>query len=108
MGRKILLKSFIFIYMRPALIECFFWGVDSLNHLHKQCPTFFEGDILMKKGVQTAEILAIVLSLPKEHPKRNSLINLMNTACRMSGTLPKDKEDRFMDIVKGLKKEGVL
>lgn len=62
----------------------------------------------MKKGVYSTQILAIVLSLPKDHPKRNSLINLMNTAFRMSGVLPKAREGKFMDIVKDLKKEGRL
>lgn len=62
----------------------------------------------MKKGITGADIVRIVLSLPKEHPKRNSLINLMNTAIRMSGTLPKTKEQKFIDIVKDLKKEGLL
>lgn len=62
----------------------------------------------MGKGINSTQILAIVLSLPKDHPKRNSLINLMNTAFRMSGTLPKEREGKFMDIVKDLKKEGRL
>lgn len=63
---------------------------------------------MAKKGINSTQILAIVLSLPKDHPKRNSLINLMNTAFRMSGVLPKAKEDKFLDIIKDLKKEGVL
>lgn len=62
----------------------------------------------MQKGITGADIVRIVLSLPKEHPKRNSLINLMNTAIRMSGTLPKKKETAFMGIIKDLKKEGLL
>ena len=60
------------------------------------------------KGITSTQILAVVLALPKEHPKRNSLINLMNTAFRMSGTLPKAKENKFMEIIKDLKKEGRL
>ena len=62
----------------------------------------------MRKGINSTQILAIVLSLPKDHPKRNSLINLMNTAFRMSGTLPKARESKFVEIVKDLKKEGIL
>lgn len=62
----------------------------------------------MKKGVDAAQILAIVLSLPKDHPKRNSLINLMNSALVRSGTLPPAKEEQFMDIIEDLQKEGTL
>lgn len=62
----------------------------------------------MGKGINSTQILAVVLTLPKEHPKRNSLINLMNTAFRMSGVLPKSKETAFINIIKDLKKEGVL
>lgn len=62
----------------------------------------------MKKGVDAAQILAIVLALPETHPKRNSLINLMNTALVHSGSLPADKEDKFMDIIKILQNEGEL
>jgi hypothetical protein len=58
------------------------------------------------KGINSTQILAVVLSLPKEHPKRNSLINLMNTAFRMSGILPKSKETAFINIIKDLKKRG--
>jgi hypothetical protein len=61
-----------------------------------------------KKGITGADILTIVLSLPKDHPKRNSLINFMNTAFIKSGTLPQSKESQVVAIIKDLKKEGVL
>lgn len=82
---------------------------ESLPKVFFQLPhLFFKGDIKMRKGVDAAQILAIVLALPKEHPKRNSLINLMNTALVRSGSLPADKEDKFMAIIKDLQKEGAL
>lgn len=62
----------------------------------------------MKKGVDAAQILAIVLALPKDHPKRNSLINLMNSALVRSGTLPPAKEELFVSIIEDLQKEGTL
>lgn len=62
----------------------------------------------MGKGINSTQILAVVLSLPKEHPKRNALIDLMNSAFRMKGTLPKARENKFVAIIKDLKKEGIL
>jgi hypothetical protein len=62
----------------------------------------------MKKGINSTAILAIVLSLPKEHPNRNKLIDLMNSALRNKGTLPLGKEEKFIGIIKDLKKEGML
>ena len=62
----------------------------------------------MRKGVNSTQILTVVLTLPKEHPKRNALIDLMNSAFRMSGTLPKARENKFVAIIKDLKKEGIL
>ena len=63
---------------------------------------------MMRKGVDAAQILAIVLALPEQHPKRNSLINLMNTALVRSGALPADKEEKFLTILKDLQKEGAI
>ena len=63
---------------------------------------------MRKNGVDAAQILAIVLTLPKEHPKRNSLINLMNTALVRGGSLPPAKEEKFVDIIKTLQNEGEL
>lgn len=63
---------------------------------------------MTKKGITGADILTIVLALPKDHPKRNSLINFMNTAFIKSGTLPQSKESQVVAIIKDLKKEGVL
>ena len=62
----------------------------------------------MKKGVDAAQILAIVLALPETHPKRNSLINLMNTALVRGGSLPPAKEEQFANIIKTLQNEGEL
>ena len=62
----------------------------------------------MKKGINSTAILAIVLSLPKENPNRNKLIDLMNSALRNKGTLPLGKEEKFIGIIKDLKKEGML
>lgn len=59
-------------------------------------------------GINSTQILAVVLTLPKEHPKRNTLIDLMNTAFRKNGVLPKAKEEKFVEIIKGLKKEGAI
>lgn len=60
------------------------------------------------KGINAADIITVMLAIPKNHPKRDLLINLMNTAFRMSGVLPKSKETAFINIIKDLKKEGVL
>ncbi len=62
----------------------------------------------MRKGIDAAQILAIVLALPEQHPKRNSLINLMNTAFNQSRVLPVDKEEKFLNILKDLQKEGAI
>ena len=62
----------------------------------------------MKKGVNSAQILTIVLTLPKSNPKRNSLIDCLNSAFRHGGTLPQAKENKFVGIIKDLKKEGWL
>lgn len=62
----------------------------------------------MQKGVNAAQILTIVLSLPKSNPKRNSLIDCLNSAFRHGGTLPQAKENKFVGIIKELKKAGVL
>lgn len=61
-----------------------------------------------RKGVNSMQLLAMVLSLPKEHPKRNSLIDCFNSALRHKGTLPLNKETKFIGIVKDLQKEGLL
>lgn len=61
----------------------------------------------MKKGVNAEQILAIIMKLPKEHPQRNSLINLMNSAL-VWRVLPPAKETVFMGIIKDLQKEGSL
>lgn len=62
----------------------------------------------MKKGVDSTQILAVVLTLSKNHPKRNNVIDCFNSALRHKGILPKAKEDKFVGIIKDLKKEGVL
>lgn len=62
----------------------------------------------MQKGINAAQILTIVLSLPKNNPKRNSLIDCLNSAFRHGGILPQAKENKFVGIIKELKKAGVL
>lgn len=104
-------KSLVFTSYIISAATCFLiYGALSQNKSSLKCPTFFKygRDVMRKKGITGADILTIVLSLPKDHPKRNSLINFMNTAFIKSGTLPQSKEDKFMDIVKDLKKEGLL
>jgi hypothetical protein len=61
----------------------------------------------MQKGINAADILDVMLMLPKDHPKRLLLINLMNTAL-LKRVLPQAKEDVFHKTCKELIKEGLL
>lgn len=60
-----------------------------------------------KKGITGADIIEVMCMLPKEHPKRLILINLMNTAI-LKRVLPPRKEDEFHLVCKELIKEGLL
>ena len=62
----------------------------------------------MQKGINSIQLLKMVLCLPKDHPQRNKLIDCFNSALRHKGILPKAKENKFVGIIKDLKKEGVL
>lgn len=61
-----------------------------------------------RKGVSSAQILAIVLNLAKENPQRNGFIDCLNSALRHKGTLPQSKEPKLKKLLNELKKEGVL
>lgn len=61
----------------------------------------------MKKGINAADIIQVMLMLPKNHLKRELLISLMNTAL-IKGVLPKKKEDTFHLCCKELIEEGWL
>lgn len=61
----------------------------------------------MKKGINAADIIQVMLMLPKNHKKRELLINLMNTAL-IKGVLDKKKEDTFHLVCGELIKEGWL
>lgn len=63
---------------------------------------------MRKNGVDAAQILAIVMALPKNHPQYNKLIDLMNSTLIRSGTLPPKKEELFVSIIEDLQKEGEL
>lgn len=62
---------------------------------------------MIRKGINAADIITVILVLPKYHPKRDLLINLMNTAL-IKGVLPRRKEDTFHLACKELIKEGWL
>jgi len=61
----------------------------------------------MNKGIKATDILNVMLMLPKEHPTRFLLINLMNTAL-LKRVLPPQKEDLFHRACIQLQKEGLL
>lgn len=59
------------------------------------------------KGINAADIITVMLAIPKNHPKRDLLINLMNTAL-IKGILPQKKEDVFHLACIELQKEDLL
>lgn len=61
----------------------------------------------MNKGINAADILNVMLMLPKNHPTRFLLINLMNTAI-LKRALPPAKENLFHRACIQLQKEGLL
>lgn len=61
----------------------------------------------MRKGINAADIIEVMCMLPKNHPKRLLLINLMNTAI-LKKVLPPRKEDEFNKACKELFQEGLL
>lgn len=61
----------------------------------------------MKKGINAADIINVMCMLPKTHPARFILIDLMNTAI-LKRQLPPNKEDLFHRTCKELINEGLL